>query len=266
MTSFMLCLGVFIFIGAFAGIMAGILGIGGGIIVVPGLAFIFRYAGLIPEDAIMHVAAGSSLAAMILTSQSSLRAHLRMGEILWPIFYKLWPGIVLGVIAGVCLAKMIPTHWLELIFGIFLLLVAVKMMLDKKSIHAERFPPEWVNRLISFIIGLKSGMLGVGGGVLIIPYLTYCGVAIRKIAAVSNLCTLTVATLGTLLFILTGWDEMKTVPFALGFVYWPAVIGVAIPSMVFAPLGVKLNYILPTRYLKWVFLVILLITAFHMLY
>lgn len=253
-------------IGAFAGLMAGVLGIGGGVIVVPGLMFIFQHNQIIPEQMLMHTAAGSSLATMIFTSQSSLRAHLKIGGVLWTLFNKLWPGILIGVISGSILATFIPTNWLKRIFSIFLYLVALKMLTDLKVTHPARFPKNWVNRIVSYLIGLKSGMLGVGGGVLIVPYLTYCGVDVRKIAAVSNLCTLTVALVGSLVFMMTGFHAMDTIPYATGYIYWPAVVAVAIPSVIVAPLGAKLNYVLPVKQLKFVFIVMLLITATRMLF
>ncbi|TAL59076.1 MAG: sulfite exporter TauE/SafE family protein [Legionella sp.] len=257
---------IYAFIGAFAGLMSGILGIGGGVVVVPGLVFLFQHSHIIPEDAIMHVAAGTSLAVMIITSQSSLRAHLKLGEVLWPVFKKLWLGIALGTIAGALLATLLSTYWLKIIFACFLFLIALKMLTDMHVAHPERFPPNWVNRLVSFLIGLKSGLLGVGGGVLIIPYLTYCGIEVRKIAPVSNLCTFTVAVVGTIAFTLTGFQEMRSVPFALGYVYWPAVLWVAIPSSLIAPWGAKLNYKLPIKQLKYGFIVILILTATKMLF
>lgn len=257
---------IFVTIGVFAGLMAGVLGIGGGVVVVPGLLFIFQSHQLVPADSAMHVAAGTSLAIMILTAESSLRAHLKRGEVLWPLFHTLWPGIVLGVMSGASLAHWIPTHWLERIFSIFLFAVAIKMLVDWHVTHPVRSLSRWLNHLISYLIGLKSGLLGVGGGVLIIPYLTYCGVAVRKIAAVSNLCTLTVAMVGTLSFIVMGQHDMATTPYTIGYVYWPAVLAVAIPSALIAPWGAQLNYVLPVNQLKFIFIVILLMTAIKMLF
>lgn len=257
---------VYISIGAFAGLMSGILGIGGGVVVVPGLVFVFQHGQFIPGDITMHVAAGSSLAVMIITSQASLRAHIKLGEVLWDIYNKLWPGIVIGTIFGALIATLIPTYWLKIIFAVFLLSIAVKMLMDLQVTHPSRFPANWVNRLVSFFIGLKSGLLGVGGGVLVIPYLTYCGVDVRKIAAVSNLCTLTVAVVGTVVFMLTGQHDMSSIAYSTGYVYWPAVLGVAIPSSIIAPLGAKLNYIVPVQQLKYGFIVILIVTAMKMLF
>lgn len=257
---------IYAFIGIFAGLMAGTLGIGGGIIVVPGLVLLFQLNQVIPEALLMQVAAGTSLATMIFTSVAALRAHHDMGTILWPVFNKLWPGIVLGVIVGALLAQVIPTHWLKLILAVFLLFVAFKMLMDNHAHRKVRFPPDWINRLISFLIGSKSGLLGIGGGSLIVPYLSYCGVDLRKIPPVSNLCTFIVGVLGALSFMLTGYKEMMAIPYATGYIYWPAVLLIAIPSSLIAPFGAKLNYILPVKQLKYAFIVILLLTALKMFF
>lgn len=256
---------IYIIIGAFAGIMSGSLGVGGGIIVVPGLVYIFQHSQVIPADVIMHVAAGCSLTVMIFTSYASLKAHNKMDEILLPAFKKLAPGLVLGTVLGSVMASFIPTYLLKIIFGLFLIGVAIKMFLDVQVSHTDKFPGYWFNTLISSGIGSVSGLLGVGGGVIIIPYLTYCGVPVRKIAAVSNLGTFVVGIAGTIMFMITGTFEMPKISYSLGYIYWPAVLGVAIPSSLIAPYGAKLNYILPVKYLKYGFIVILFITAIHML-
>jgi uncharacterized membrane protein YfcA len=257
---------MYLCIGVFAGLMAGILGIGGGIIVVPGLLFVFQYYQLIPDDLSMHVAAGTSLTVMIFTSLSALYAHTQLGNILWPIFNKLCPGLVFGVVCGAVVAEWVPTHWLKILFGIFLLFVSFKMLRDIHVIHSEKVPGTWLNRCVSYLIGLKSGLLGVGGGILIIPYLTYCGTTPRKIAPISNLCTLSVGLVGAFIFMITGYHEMADIPYSLGFVYWPAVILVAISSSIIAPIGAKLSYIVPLQQLKYVFIVILLLTSVKMMF
>lgn len=252
--------------GAFAGIMSGVLGIGGGIIVVPALVFIFKSDPYIPQDLVMHIAAGTSLAVMILTSQASVRAHGKRSDIQWGVFGRLWPGVVVGVIAGGLLADRLPTQWLKIILGVFLLFVSVKMATGKDFTHSKGFPRPWINALVSFIIGLKSGLLGIGGGALIIPYLTYCGIELRKIAAVSALCTMTVAVIGTIIFMLTGLNEPILPPFSTGYVYWPAVIALAIPSILLAPVGAEITYRLPVKHLVQIFVVILFFTAINLLF
>ncbi|EHL29228.1 sulfite exporter TauE/SafE family protein [Legionella drancourtii] len=257
---------IYAFIGAFAGLMAGILGIGGGLVVVPGLLFVFQKTQIIPMAIAMHVAAGTSLAVMIITSQASLRAHYQLGDIRWSVYNRLWPGIIIGTISGAIAAQWVPTYWLQIIFAFFLLGVALKMLMDAKITHSEKSPKPWINHLVSFFIGFKSGLLGIGGGLLIIPYLIYCGVEIRKIAAVSSLCTLTVALIGSMVFMVTGYHETVAIPYTTGYVYWPAVLLVATFSSVTAPIGAKLNYIVPVQQLKYGFIVILVLTALKMLF
>jgi len=252
--------------GAFAGLMSGVLGIGGGIIVVPALVFIFRDDPSVPANLVMHIAAGTSLAVMMFTSQASIRAHRKKSDIQWDVFKRLWPGIVIGVLSGALLADRLPTQWLKWLLGIFLLFVAIKMLTGKDVSQSRGFPRRWINALISFVIGLKSGLLGIGGGALIIPYLTYCGIEMRKIAAVSSLCTMTVAVLGTLTFIFTGSNEGGLPPFSTGYVYWPAVAALAIPSVLLAPVGAELTYRLPVKKLTYAFVIILFFTAINLLF
>ena len=255
----------YVLTGAFTGLMSGIIGIGGGVIIVPALLYLFGHNAIVPDEALMHFAVGSSLAIMIFTSLSSIRSHCKLGDVLWHVYQRMWPGIVVGVILGALLANFIPTYWLKIFFGLFLLAVSWKMV---KGINVgqpleENFPRAWVNRLVSFAIGFKSGLLGVGGGTLIIPYLTYCGVDPRKIAAVSSMCTMTVAVLGTLIFMISSLSVPHLVSWSTGYVYWPAVGWVAIPSMLCAPLGARLSYVLPVKQLG--FVVILVVTAISLL-
>lgn len=257
---------IYLFIGAFAGLMAGVLGVGGGIIVVPGLAFIFQQQQIIPLHLTMYVAAGSSLMVMIFTSLAALKTHHKLGNILWPIYNKLWPGLIAGVICGAFLSGLISKRGLECLFAFFIIFVALKMLSDVHVNHAVKNPGTWLNRLISYFIGLISGLLGVGGGVLIIPYLTYCGIDGRKIAPVSNLCTFTVGLVGALAFMVNGAHNMSLIPYSTGYVYWPAVAMVGLSSSFMAPIGAKLNYILPMKQLKFTFVLILFITAIEMLF
>lgn len=258
---------VYVLTGIMAGLMSGLMGVGGGIIVVPALIFIFNEQTKIPPNLIMQMAAGTSLAIMLFTSQSSIRAHYKQNGILWEVYNRLWPGIILGTISGAFLADKLSTYWIKTLFAVFLILVAVKILTERQRVQFKpiSFPKNWVNRLITFLIGCKSGLLGVGGGVLIIPYLNYCGVEMKKIAPISALSTMTVAAIGTIIFIITGLQEQGLPPYTSGFIYWPAVIGIAIPSSFFAPLGAKLTYILPVKQLKYCFLVILVATAIKLL-
>jgi uncharacterized membrane protein YfcA len=257
---------IYLLIGIFAGLMAGLFGVGGGLVVVPGLVFIFQQINAVPDEIIMYVAVGSSLAAMIITSQAAVRAHYKMGNILWPIFQKLYPGLIAGTIVGAFAAAWIPTYWLKIFFGLFLFLVAFKMILEKELEQTRPFPKEWITNLVTFFVGIVSGILGVGGGILIVPFIAHFGVPTRKIAAISNVCALTISIVGTLIFMMTGIDDTHHIPYMTGYVYWPAVLLVGIASCFFAPIGTKLNYILPIDQLKYGFILLLILTGIKMLF
>lgn len=264
----LLILGLYLLAGTFAGLMSGIMGIGGGLVVVPALLFIYGHNPLFPHDILMPMAAGTSLAVMAFTSQASIRAHHSLGAIQWDLYKKLWPGIALGTICGALLASWLPTDWLEFFLGLFLLFVAFWMWRDlsKPQVEEHRFPKRWVNALICIFIGTQSGLLGIGGGALVIPYLSYCGVMMRTIAPISALCSMTIALIGTVVFIVSGLLESGLPAYSTGFVYWPAVVCLFIPSMLFAPVGARLTYILPVRQLRYGFIVFLAIVALHLLY
>ncbi|KTC86946.1 sulfite exporter TauE/SafE family protein [Legionella brunensis] len=257
--------GIYALAGTFAGLISGILGIGGGIIVVPSLLFIFYRNPAFPPELIMHMAAGTSLAVMVFTTQSSLRAHAKANGILWDVYKRLCPGIVLGTIGGALLANQLPTNWLKILLGLFLLGIAIKMLLNIHVTPAQKSPKLWSTRAISFLIGLNSGLLGIGGGTLIIPYLSYCGLELRKIIPLSTLCTMTVALLGALTFIIAGSQESQLPVYSTGYVYWPAVICLAVLSSVFAPVGARMTYIVPVKQLKYGFIIILFLSAINLL-
>lgn len=261
----MLYIGLYILTGVFAGGMAGLLGIGGGVVVVPALALIFRYSGF-PPDLVMHMAAGSSLTAMILTAQASVRAHNQHGRILWSIYRKLVGGIIVGVICGAIIADFLHTRVLSVFFGVFLLAISAKMLIIPHKRTKRRLPGPVGRNAVSFAIGAKSGMLGVGGGALMIPFLTSCNIPMRNTTGISALCSFTVAILGSISFMMVGWDQSNLPAWSTGFVYWPAVLLVSIPSMLVAPLGASLSYKVRVTFLRRVFAVFLLVTGIHMLW
>lgn len=259
---------LYLIAGLFAGLLSGLMGVGGGLVVVPALLFIFSRDPIFPTNFLMQMTAATSLAIMLFTSQSAIRAHLRRGRVEWELYKRVYPGVVLGTVCGVILAKWISTQWLEIFLGLFLLVIAIKTLVDinKPLPDAHHFPSSWINILINFLIGCNSSLLGLGGGALIIPYLSYCGVAMKKIAPIAALCTMTVAIIGTLAFIVAGLKQPGLPAYTTGFVYWPAVLFVAIPSSLFARLGTKLTYALPVNQLKYLFIGLLVIIAVNLLF
>lgn len=257
---------VYVLAGTLAGLLSGMIGLGGGIIVVPALLFIFNHDMAFSSEVIMRVAVGSSLAVMLFTSLSSIRAHYQLGSnILWPEYAHFWPGIAIGTVSGGLLANKLPTHWLEVLLGLFLLFVSMEMLSGMQISRLSHAPSKRLDSIVSFLIGCQAGLLGGGGGALIIPYLSYCGLELRKIAAVSVSCTLIVAIIGSMVFIITGHYVSGLPAYTIGYIYWPAVVCIAIPSYFFAPLGAKLTYFLPATQLKYGCVLILLATGISLL-
>ena len=256
---------LYVLTGIFAGLMSGILGLGGGILVVPALLLIFSNNSLIPKEFAMHMASATSLAIMIFTAQASIRAHNNHGDILWGIYRRLLPGLLLGSLSGALLVGFISGELLKLLLALVMSLVVFHMLFGKKSTVTKQTIRRWLDGMVSYLLGLNSGLLGIGGGVLIIPYLDYCGIELRKITAISALCTLTVSLIGTIVVIATSLSVANLPMFATGFVYWPAVIAVAIPSSLLAPYGAKLTYMIPVDWLRYGFIAIFLLTAILLL-
>ncbi|ASQ47368.1 sulfite exporter TauE/SafE family protein [Legionella clemsonensis] len=251
--------------GTFAGLISGVLGIGGGIIIVPCLLFIFYHNPAFPPNLVMHMAVGTSLAVMVFTTQSTLRAHIKVHGISWNIYKRLTPGIISGTIVGALLAKQLPTHGLKILLGLFLIAVGIKMCFERAITPLQRLPAWKSMSSVSFLIGLHSGLLGIGGGTLIVPYLNYCGVELRKIIPISAFCTLTVAMVGAIAFMIIGSQEVMLPTYSTGYIYWPAVICLATLSVLFAPLGAKMTYNIPVKQLKYAFVFVLFVSAGNLL-
>jgi uncharacterized membrane protein YfcA len=229
-------------VGAAAGFVAGLAGIGGGMLLVPALYFIYQSMHL-AHQGVMHLAIGTSLCVMIATSISAVTSHHRQGDIVWPIFWKVLPGLVVGVLAGALLAYFLPSRTLALIFGVILVVVSVTMLTGLATNSTRKdLPSRGVMAAAGAVIGFKSGLLGVGGGALSVPFLTWCGLPVAKISGTSSTFTFPVAVAGTVSFILSGVLSEVTVSWATGYVYWPAVVTVATGTVLLAPLGTKVSH------------------------
>jgi len=250
--------------GAVAGILAGLLGVGGGLIIVPALVLIFAAQG-VPEAIVMHMALGTSLATIVMTSVSSVRAHHKRGAVLWQVVWRLTPGIVAGTLMGAMLADMLSGGALKRIFGIFALLIAVQLGLGAKPAPHRKLPGGTGMALAGGVIGGVSAIVGIGGGSLTVPFLTWCRVGVHNAVATSSACGLPIALAGSLGFIITGWNETTLPAFSSGYIYWPAMAGIATASALFAPLGARLAHALPADTLKKFFALFLALLGARML-
>jgi uncharacterized membrane protein YfcA len=255
---------IYLLLGAFAGLVAGLLGVGGGLIIVPVLVFIFTGQG-VAEHLIVHLAVGTSLATIVFTSISSVRAHHQHGAVLWPAFWQLTPGIVIGAWLGALFADLLASDQLRRFFGVFELLVAIQMTFNVKPRPHRQLPGRAGMVGAGSVIGAISAIVGIGGGTMTVPFLVWCNVAMRKAVATSSACGLPIAVAGATGFIVTGWNAVDLPAYSSGYVYWPAFIGIVIASVLSAPLGARLAHRLPAAQLKRIFAVLLYILGLRML-
>lgn len=256
---------VYLAVGAFAGTLAGLLGVGGGLVIVPAVVFILQSQGL-ADAVIVHLAIGTSLATIALTSLSSVAAHQRRGAVRWPVVRALTPGIVIGALLGAAVAEALPGGALRGVFGVFELGVALQLALDPKPKPHRGLPGRTGMTLVGGVIGAVSGIVGIGGGTLTVPFLAWCNVALRQAVATSAACGFPIAVAGTVGFMAAGWNDPLLPAGATGYVYWPAFAGIALASVLFAPLGARLTHTLPVPVVRRFFALFLAVLGVKMLW
>lgn len=255
---------LFLITGIFAGTLSGLLGIGGGVVIVPCLVVIYKYYHLPPEF-IMHYAVGTSFACIIFTSFFSAKAHHKRHNIRWDLLPKLIPGAIIGVIIGSLCSHLLKSVYLELLLGIFLIYIGFRMFLLITPKPTRTLPSTIGIIAIAFFIGAKSGLLGIGGGAILIPWLTRCNVPMKKASGTSTCISFPIAIFGMLVFALTPLPHAPHLAFATHAVYWPAAIAIGLSSAIFAPLGAELSQRISTSKLKRIFALFLFIAGLRMI-
>ncbi|MGC9492128.1 MULTISPECIES: sulfite exporter TauE/SafE family protein [Vibrio] len=253
-----------VLLGAFVGVMAGLLGIGGGLIVVPALLYILPSIG-IGAESVMLVALATSLATIILTSGSSALNHLKLGNVDMFIIKWLMPGVIFGGFFGTYIAEWVPTEYLPKIFAGIVTLLAIQMLISVKSTKTKKMPNSGVTLLCGSGIGVISSLAGIGGGSLSVPFLSRHGIEMRKAVGSSSVCGCMIAISGMIGFILHGYNLEGLPDYSIGYVYLPALVAIASTSMFTTKIGAKLASTLPTVMLKKVFAVFLIFVAGTML-
>lgn len=247
---------LYLLLGAAAGVLAGLFGVGGGLIIVPVLVFSFSAQGFAPE-VLTHLAVGTSLATIVFTSINSIREHQRRGAVQWHLFRWLTPGILGGAAIGGVTAALIQGPILQKIIGVFAICMAIQLALNltPKAVRPQPKQPELV--IAGGVIGWASAIFGIGGGSITVPFLVWRSVAIQKAVATSAACGLPIAFAGAVVFMITGWHNQQLPEWSLGFVYLPAVLGIALTSMFFARFGARLAHRLSPILLKRLFALLL---------
>lgn len=247
---------LYLLLGAAAGTLAGLFGVGGGLIIVPVLVLSFAAHG-IPSEVLTHLAVGTSLATIIFTSINSVLEHHRKGAVRWPVFTWMAVGILLGAAVGAATAAMIQGEVLQKIIGVFAILVALQMTLDLRPKASRGVPGKPGLTLAGMVIGWASAIFGIGGGSLSVPFLTWRSVPMQQAVATSAACGLPIAVAGAVSFMWLGWHNPQLPEWSLGYVYLPALAGIALSSMFFARVGARLAHRLSPRTLKRLFALLL---------
>lgn len=250
-------------LGIFAGFFAGLLGLGGGIFMIPGLVAIFHAKGFEP-DMLMHLALGTSLGTVFCIAFISMRSHQKHKALHWPVVWKMIPGLMVGGYVGAQLAGFMPTQALMGLFSVLLLYVGVRFVLALKNPQGR-----WSQRVSillpgGLIIGTLAAMLGLGGGVFIVPFLSKFDLEMRDIMAISSVCLMPPSFMGMLGYMHAGWHDATLPQYALGYVYWPAVLVLVFMSLFFVPLGVRMVHKLPQATTRKIFGVLLLVMSVKM--
>ncbi len=251
--------------GLITGVLAGLMGVGGGLVIVPALTMIFSAQGF-PHEYLAHTVLGTSLATIIFTSISSFRAHHKRGGVNWRIVRDITIGILAGTFCGSWVAAQLSTNFLKIFFAIFLLLVAAQMFLDFKPKASRDMPGVVGANLAGLLIGLVSALVGIGGGSMSVPFMIWCNVDTRNAIGTSAAIGFPIAIAGAAGYLVNGLKVTGLPEYSLGFIYLPALLGVALLSITTAPLGARLAHTLPIPVLKKGFAALLVLMAVRMLW
>lgn len=251
-------------LGAITGFLAGLLGIGGGMLMVPFMTVLLAAKGF-PEAHIVKMAVATSLATICFTSLSSVRAHHARGAVLWPVALMLAPGILAGSLIGARVAVALPERVLSLLFALFVSFSATQMFLNRKPKPSRVLPGRLGMFGMGAVIGGVASMVGAGGAFISVPFMTWCNVTIHKAVATSAALGFPIALAGTVGYIWAGWGLPQMPPGAFGYLYLPGLIVISSASMLTAPLGARLAHQIDIAPLKKVFASCLYLIAAYFL-
>lgn len=255
----------YLLLGAMVGFFAGLLGIGGGLIMVPVLTFIFS-AQHFPVDRILHLALGTTMAAIIFTSISSLRTHHAHSAVNWQIVRHLTPGIVIGTLGGATLAGALSSQFLSMIFVVFIFYAATQMLLRIPPQPSRQLPGRVGMFAAGNVIGAISSLVAIGGGLLTVPFLSVCNVRLQQAIGTAAAVGFPIALAGATGYITNGMAQSQALPeYSLGYVYLPALGWIVLASMLTAPLGARTTHTVQTDTLRRIFVTLLYLLGIKML-
>jgi len=259
-------IGELVALGLCAGFMAGLFGIGGGMLLVPFMTIILSHRG-VDSSVAVKMAIATSMATILFTSLSSVRAHHRRGAVRWPLVRGMAPGILVGgLLAGGGVFALLKGQALALVFGLFVAFSATQLLRGKKPAPHRDMPGFWGQAGAGSGIGFLSGLVGAGGGFVSVPFMTWCNVPIHNAVATSAALGVPVAIASTLGYLIGGWHLEPALPGAFGYLYLPALAVIALASMSMAPLGARAAHAMNVGQLKRAFAFLLYGLASYMLW
>ena len=251
-------LGAYLAIGVAVGFFAGLLGIGGGLIIVSSLALMFSAHGFAPQY-IMHMSIGTSLAAIVFGSWSSFRTHHRHSAVDWAVVRAMTPGLLAGVLLGAIVARFLPTALLKYMFLVFMLVITAQMVFNLRPKAARDLPGRAGLTGVGVFIGVCSSLFGGGAAAAGVPFLAWCGMTTHRAIGTVAAMGFPVSVAGAIGYAVAGWSVAGLPPWSVGFVYLPAFIGIAITSVLAAPYGARLAHKLKGATLRRIFALFLIL-------
>ncbi|MEZ8826021.1 sulfite exporter TauE/SafE family protein [Vibrio amylolyticus] len=254
-------------LGSVVGFLAGLLGIGGGLVIVPVLSSILLHFEVLPANQVVVAAIATSLASILFTSTSSAIAHHKNGNVPWDIAPWIMMGVALGALVSGFMAALLPEKIVRIVFAVCVVLIAIKMLLSSKSdAPKERsMPNKGLLTIFTTITGGLSAMIGIGGGALLVPLLTFFSLDMKKAIGCASACGIVIALFGSVGYISSGSSQFALEDGFAGFVYLPALLGIVCTSWFTAPLGAKSTQHLPVPTIKKIFAALLVVMAANML-
>jgi len=251
-------------IGTCTGFLAGLLGIGGGMLMVPFVTMILAAHGY-PADYTVKAAVATSLATICFTSLSSVRAHHKRGAVLWHVVRTLAPGILVGSLVGARVAVALPGKVLGILFAVFVAFSATQMFLNRRPEPGRTLPGPAGTFGVGVVIGWLSSMVGAGGAFVSVPFMTWCNVKIHDAVGTSAALGFPIALAGTIGYIWAGMGLPKMPPGSVGYLYLPGLVIISTASMLMAPLGARTAHRMDIQPLRKLFAVVLYCLAAYFL-
>lgn len=251
--------------GASAGFLAGLLGVGGGMTIVPIISTVLTAQKVAP-DHVIHIALATAMCSIVFTSSATALQHHKRGAVDWAMFKRMSPGMVLGTLLATATSSYIPQRLLAVAFSIIVVVAGVQILVGKKPGPGKTPPGTPVIFAYGFCVGVIAGLVSAGGAFLTVPFMMYCGMPMIMAIGTGVVLAIPIAIMGSIGYIISGWSVAGLPQYSLGFIYLPALAAIVCTSVLVVPVGVRLAHRLPVQRLRQFFAVLLFLLAAKMLY